>query len=69
MSMHMRGRMPTTGIKKGTFGRLLKYVGKNYTLELIIVVICIILSSISSVIATMFMQRLIDECIDRKSVV
>ncbi len=63
MSMHMRGRMPTTGIKKGTFGRLLKYVGKNYTLELIIVVICIILSSISSVIATMFMQRLIDECI------
>lgn len=62
MSMMKRG-VPAGPVKKGTFGRLLKYIGSYYKPHLFIVAVCIVLSSISSVIATMFMQRLIDECI------
>ena len=56
-----RGKMPP--VKKGTFGRLLKYVGAHYKLEMIVVLICIVIVAVSSVISTMFMQRLIDDCI------
>lgn len=49
--------------KKGTFKRLLGYLFSIYKFPLIIVIICIVISSISSVIATIFLQRLIDECI------
>ena len=59
----MRRGAPAGPVKKGTFGRLLKYIAGYYKGRLIVVAACIILSSISSVIATMFMQRLIDECI------
>lgn len=59
----MKRAVPKNSIKKGTFGRLFKYIAQYYKPRIVIVVICIILSSISSVIATMFMQRLIDTCI------
>lgn len=49
--------------KKGTFGRLLRYIFSVYKVQLIVVAICIIISSIASVIGTFFLQRLIDECI------
>ena len=55
--------MPAMKPKKGTLGRLLKFIFKFYKKELIIVFVCITLSSVSSVFATFFMQRLIDECI------
>jgi len=49
--------------KSNTFPRLLHYVLTYYGKEVAIVALCIILSSLSSVAATSFMQKLIDECI------
>lgn len=46
-----------------TFCRLMSYLMKHYKLQLIIVIVCIIISSCASVAATIFLQRLIDECI------
>lgn len=50
-------------IKKGTFGRLLKYLLKHYKGRLIIVMCCIIVSSVSMVIGTVFLRQLIDKVI------
>ena len=41
-------------------GRLLKYVGKNYGIHLVIVAVCIFVSVIANVQGTMFMKNLID---------
>ena len=49
--------------KKGTFGRLFRYLFDQYGMRLIVVMLCIIVSAVASVIATVFLQRLIDECI------
>jgi ATP-binding cassette subfamily B protein len=49
--------------KKGTLGRLIKYLLAHYRVQLIVVVICIVISSVSGTVATVFMQRLIDEVI------
>ena len=49
--------------KKGTFGRLFRYLFDHYGMRLIVVMLCIIISAVASVIATVFLQRLIDECI------
>ena len=49
--------------KKNGFGRLLKYLSHYYKKWLIIVAICIILSSVASGVATMFLQQIIDICI------
>ncbi len=40
--------------------RLLQYVFKRYSFRLLIVLICIILSSISNVVVNAFMAQLID---------
>ena len=40
-------------------GRLLKYVGKNYAVPLVIVAVCIFVSVIANVQGTMFMKNLI----------
>ena len=50
-------------IKKDSLGRVLKYVGVHYKFPLLIVVICIIVSALASSVATIFTQKLIDECI------
>ncbi len=50
-------------IKPGTFGRFLKYLLAHYGLQLGIVVICLVLGAFSSVIANLFIQRIIDEII------
>jgi len=47
----------------GTFMRLIHYVFSHYTFQMIVVIICIIVSALSSVAATSFMQKMIDECI------
>ncbi len=52
-----------SGIKKGTFSRLIKYILDHYKGRIIIVVCGIIISSLASASATFFLQRLIDECI------
>jgi len=49
--------------KPGSFLRLIKYLFKYYPVRLIVVMICIIVSACASVVATAFLQRLIDECI------
>jgi ATP-binding cassette subfamily B protein len=50
-------------MKKGTFGRLMKYLFDHYSWKLIVVFFCVIISSISTVVATVFLQRLIDQVI------
>ena len=50
-------------VKKGTFGRLFRYLFQHYGIRLIVVMICIVISAAASVVATVFLQRLIDECI------
>lgn len=50
-------------IKKGTIKRIMKYITSEYKKELIIVFVCIILSSIASVAGSLFLQTLIDSYI------
>ncbi len=52
-----------TGIKKGTTGRFLKFLFGHNKVRMIIVIACIILSSLASTVASVFIQRLIDEVI------
>ncbi|MBE5994898.1 MAG: ABC transporter ATP-binding protein [Paenibacillaceae bacterium] len=49
--------------KQHSFGRLVRYLFSHYKFQLIVTLICIVISSFSSSIATIFIQRLIDECI------
>ena len=46
-----------------TFKRLIKYLFHYYKPHLIVVCICIVISACASVVATTFLQQLIDECI------
>ena len=50
-------------ISKGVFGRLLRYINALYGGQLVIVAVCILFSSIASIVGTTFMQRLIDDVI------
>ncbi len=54
---------PGTKAKKGTFSRLIKYLFKNYKVQLIIAMICVVVGALASVVATIFLQRVIDEAI------
>lgn len=60
------GQRPPRGVKPQVkdpgklLGRLLKYVGKNYGVHLVIVAIGIVVSVIANVQGTMFMKNLID---------
>jgi ATP-binding cassette subfamily B protein len=49
--------------KQHSFGRLVRYLFSHYKIHLIVTLICIVISAFSSSIATIFIQRLIDECI------
>ncbi|SDM86107.1 ABC transporter ATP-binding protein [Lachnospira pectinoschiza] len=49
--------------KDNTFGRLIGYIFKHYAPQLIVTIICIIIAALASVIATIFLQRIIDEVI------
>lgn len=48
---------------KNSFGRLVKYIGKYYKVQMIIVAFCILVSALAGAVATVFLQKLIDECI------
>ena len=50
-------------IHKGTLKRLLKIIWKDYKPQLIIVIICIIINSITGAILTSLLKELIDGCI------
>lgn len=47
-------------IKKGTFKRILSYLGK-YKLRLIVVFICVLVSSLAGALGSLFLQGLIDD--------
>ena len=55
-----RGPKPQVENPGKLMGRLLKYVGKNYGIHLVIVAVCIFVSVIANVQGTMFMKNLID---------
>ncbi|MBQ9714318.1 MAG: ABC transporter ATP-binding protein [Clostridia bacterium] len=62
----MRGRgmpVPKGAIKKGTFKRLFKMAFRHYKVHLIVSLICILLSSIGSLVSSVFMVSLVDEVI------
>ena len=59
----MRGRgmpVPKGSIKKGTLKRLLKMTFKYYKWQLILVFVCIALSSVGSLVSSVYMQQLVD---------
>ena len=59
-----RGRpRPKLENPKATLARVLKFVGKNYWLHLLLVVICIFVAVFSTVQGTLFTQTLIDDYI------
>ncbi len=55
--------MKKNDAKKGSLGRLLKFIFAHYKGRLVFVVLGIVVSAVSSSIATIFMQRLIDQVI------
>lgn len=62
-------QMGPRGMRAGTkepgklFTRLMSYIFKNYGLACVVVVICILITALSSIQGTMFMQTLIDDYI------
>ena len=52
-----------TGKSGNTFIRLLSYLSHYYGIQLVATAVCIVISSCASAIATIFLQKLIDECI------
>ena len=59
-----RGQMkPVKKVKKGTFSRVIKYMLKDYTPHMIVVVCCIVIYSLVSVQGTLFSKTLIDSYI------
>lgn len=54
--------MPVRKLDKRTLKRLLSYM-KNYKVTLVLVTVCILLSSVAGAAASMFLQSLIDDYI------
>ncbi len=54
---------PKPKIEKGTFKRLFSYITKQYKVQFTFVVICIVISSITSVLGLVSLKTLIDEYI------
>ncbi len=62
----MRGRgmpVPKGSIKKGTLGRLLKTILKYYKWRVLVVLFCILFSSVGGLVSSVYMQMLVDEVI------
>ena len=61
--MKMRGGgmpVPKGAVKKGTMKRLLKYLFHYYKAALIITAVCIVLSSVASIVSSVFTKQLVD---------
>ena len=58
-----RGMMPRVKAPKGTFKRLMKYIFNHYKLQLLLVVICLIVSGAAGAIASSFTQSIVDDII------
>ena len=62
----MRGRgmpVPKGAIKKDTFPRLMKMLFKYYKGRVILVLVCMLLSSVGSLVSSVYMKLLVDEVI------
>ena len=62
----MRGRgmpVPKGAIKKGTLGRVLKSVLKYYKWQMVAILACIVISSVGSLVSSVYMQMLVDDVI------
>ncbi len=62
----MRGRgmpVPKGAIKKGTMKRLLGTAFKYYKWQLIVVFVCILISSVGSLVSSVYLQLLVDDVI------
>ncbi|MBQ4270097.1 MAG: ABC transporter ATP-binding protein, partial [Clostridia bacterium] len=62
----MRGRgmpVPKGSIKKGTLGRLLKFVFKHYKWRMLFIFLCIIVNAMGSLVSSIFVQSLVDDVI------
>ena len=57
MANNMHAKRPP--IKKGTIGRILKMLFKEYKVQMILVTVCIVLVSVASTIASIFMNQYI----------
>ena len=55
--------MPKVKIPKGTFKRLIKYIFKYYKIQLVLVMICLLISGAAGVVASTFIQSIIDDVI------
>ena len=55
--------VPKGVIKKGTLGRLLKMVFKYYKWRILLVLVCILISSVGSLVSSVYMKALIDDVI------
>ena len=59
------GRRPMGGKRsknpKKTLNRLMKYIGKGYSIQFGVVLICIALSAVANVAGSMFLKSLIDD--------
>ncbi|MCF0237664.1 MAG: ABC transporter ATP-binding protein [Sphaerochaetaceae bacterium] len=64
--MRMGGKRPMgprEKVKKGTLKRFMKMVVSLYKWRLLLVLICLLLSSLSSVAMSVFMKKIVDDCI------
>lgn len=52
-----------TRANKGTFGRLLKYLWKYYKWQVLVMMATLLFSSFAMIIANVFLQKIIDNCI------
>ena len=59
----VRGPLPKLKNPGTTLKRLIKYVGRRYTLQMILVVICIVTTAVANVKGTLFLRTLIDDYI------
>ena len=50
-----------SGIRPGTFKRLMAYLFSHYRVQLITVILCIIITAVASVGQTVYIQILIDQ--------
>lgn len=63
MPMRKGMGMPKVKVPKGTFKRLLKYVFKHYKWQLIIVMVCLLLSAAAGTVASTYVQQIVDDVI------
>lgn len=50
-------------VPKGTFKRLMKYILKHYKIQLLLVVLCLVISGAAGAIASSFTQSIVDDII------